>query len=57
MKRLADQVFEYIASQSIDRVFLLPGGGAMHLVDAVSRINNLKYGAYKYDCPISHSLS
>ena len=31
MPRLADAVFEFIENQNIDKVFLLPGGGAMHL--------------------------
>ena len=42
-RRLSDEVFEFINRQGIDRVFLLPGGGAMHLVDAVSKVPNLKY--------------
>ena len=41
-RRLSDEVFEFINRQGIDRVFLLPGGGAMHLVDAVSKVPNLQ---------------
>lgn len=43
MPRLADAVFEFIENQNIDKVFLLPGGGAMHLVDAVSRRPNINF--------------
>ena len=43
MPRLADAVFEFIENQNIDKVFLLPGGGAMHLVDAVSRRSNINF--------------
>ena len=43
MPRLADTVFEFIENQKISKVFLLPGGGAMHLVDAVSRRHNLDF--------------
>lgn len=42
-RRLSDEVFRFVNRQGIDRVFLLPGGGAMHLVDAVSKVPNLKY--------------
>ena len=30
-RRLSDEVFRFVNRQGIDRVFLLPGGGAMHL--------------------------
>ena len=43
MPRLADAVFEYIQNQKIDKVFLLPGGGAMHLVDAVSKREDIDF--------------
>ena len=43
MPRLTDAVFEFIENQNIDKVFLLPGGGAMHLVDAVSRRPNINF--------------
>ncbi|WP_135081952.1 thiamine pyrophosphate-binding protein [Terasakiella sp. SH-1] len=35
--RLADFVFQYLADKGGDHVFLLPGGGAMHLVDGAGR--------------------
>ena len=43
MTRLSDSVFNYIGKQGVDRVFLLPGGGAMHLVDAVSKQSRIEY--------------
>ena len=49
MPRLADAVFEFIENQKIDKVFLLPGGGAMHLVDAVSRRQNLDFVAVHHE--------
>ena len=49
MPRLADAVFEFIQNQKIDKVFLLPGGGAMHLVDAVSRRQNLDFVAVHHE--------
>lgn len=37
MNRAADVVAEVIASAGVEHVFLLPGGGAMYLVDAVGK--------------------
>jgi acetolactate synthase I/II/III large subunit len=42
MIRLADYVFEKI-SEYTDKIFLVTGGGAMHLNDAIGRNHNLKY--------------
>ena len=41
--RVADYVFEFIATQGVRDCFLLPGGGAMHLVDALGRNDKLDY--------------
>jgi len=35
MKKLSDYVFEFLEKKGIEHVFLLPGGGAMHLVDSI----------------------
>lgn len=35
--RVADYIFEFIANQGVGHVFLLPGGGAMHLNNALLR--------------------
>lgn len=43
MKRLADYVFEYLAAQGVDHVFMVTGGGAMFLNDAIGRTAGLKY--------------
>src|ERR1700722_16216381 len=43
MIRLADYVTETLARHGIDRVFLIPGGLAMHLNDAVGRCQALTY--------------
>ena len=34
--RVADYLMQHIASLGVDCVFLLPGGGAMHLDDAIA---------------------
>ena len=43
MKRLADYVFDFLTSQGVDHVFLVTGGGAMFLNDAIGRTRGLKY--------------
>ena len=40
--RVADYIADFIADQGVAHVFLLPGGGAMHLVDAVGKNPRLK---------------
>lgn len=41
--RLADYVVRFIAAQGVKHVFLLTGGGAMHLNDALARCADLTY--------------
>lgn len=41
--RLADYVVRFIAAQGVKHVFLLTGGGAMHLNDALARCGDLTY--------------
>ncbi|WP_206076248.1 thiamine pyrophosphate-binding protein [Marinitoga lauensis] len=43
MKKLSDYVFDFIADLGIKHVFMLPGGGCMHLVDSLGRNKRLKY--------------
>jgi len=40
--RVADYIADFIASIGVEHVFLLPGGGAMHLVDAVGKNSNIE---------------
>ncbi len=41
--RLADYVMSFIARQGVKHVFLLTGGGAMHLNDALARCSDLTF--------------
>jgi acetolactate synthase-1/2/3 large subunit len=41
--RLADYVMQFVASLGVKHVFLLTGGGAMHLNDALARCPDLEY--------------
>ncbi|MDR1701894.1 MAG: thiamine pyrophosphate-binding protein [Sporomusaceae bacterium] len=43
MIKLSDYVFEFIAQKGIKHVFMLPGGGCMHLADSLGRNKNLAY--------------
>lgn len=40
--RVSDYIADFIADLGIDHIFLLPGGGAMHLVDAAGKHPRLK---------------
>jgi acetolactate synthase-1/2/3 large subunit len=40
--RVADYISDFIADIGVQHVFLLPGGGAMHLVDAVGKNTNIE---------------
>lgn len=40
--RVSDYIADFIANEGVDHVFLLPGGGAMHLVDAMGKHPCLK---------------
>lgn len=41
--RVADYIMSFLAAQGVRQVFLLPGGGAMHLVDALGQNRELEY--------------
>lgn len=41
--KLSDYVFRFIASLGIKHVFMLPGGGAMHLVDSLGQNPDIEY--------------
>jgi acetolactate synthase I/II/III large subunit len=43
MKRLADYVFDYLTSKGVDHVFMVTGGGAMFLNDAIGLNKGIKY--------------
>ncbi|MBI5579770.1 MAG: thiamine pyrophosphate-binding protein [Deltaproteobacteria bacterium] len=43
MIKLSDYVMQFIAGLGVRHVFMLPGGGAMHLVDSLGRNKDLTY--------------
>lgn len=42
MIKLSDYVFQFLSEKGIRHVFMLPGGGAMHLVDSIGK-SNIEY--------------
>jgi acetolactate synthase I/II/III large subunit len=40
---VSDYIMEYLAEKGIKHVFLISGGGCMHLVDAIGKSDKLKY--------------
>ena len=44
MVKVSDFIFEYLYAQyGVEQVFLVTGGGAMHLNDAIGRNKHIKY--------------
>lgn len=43
MIKLSDYVFRFIADQSVKHVFMVPGGGAMHLNDSLGHTQGLEF--------------
>lgn len=43
MIKLSDYIMKYISTVGVNDIFMLSGGGCMHLVDSVGKAQNLKY--------------
>jgi acetolactate synthase-1/2/3 large subunit len=41
--KLSDYVMQFLAAQGVNHVFMLPGGGAMHLNDSLGRCPGINY--------------
>jgi len=41
--KLSDYVIQFVEKQNIKHVFMLPGGGSMHLVDSLGKSKKLRY--------------
>ena len=46
MFKLADYIMNFLVSKGVSKVFMLPGGGAMHLDDSLGRCGNLEYTCF-----------
>ena len=47
--KLSDYVIDSVAKLGVGRIFMLPGGGCMHLVDSLGRNRKLKYTGYLHE--------
>lgn len=47
--RVADFIIEFLQSKQVDNVFLLSGGGMMHLLDAVRASSNVQYICHHHE--------
>lgn len=47
--RLADYVINFLAEKGVKHIFMLPGGGAMHLDDALGRHPEMKYTVFMHE--------
>ena len=47
--KLSDYVINFVATQGVKHVFMLPGGGAMHLNDSLGRCERLEYVCHLHE--------
>lgn len=47
--KLSDYVFEFLAGKGVKHVFMLPGGGAMHLDDSLGRCSRIEYTCFLHE--------
>lgn len=47
--RVADYIFDYLSNQGVEYVFLVTGGGAMYLNDALKKNKRLKYVCFHHE--------
>lgn len=47
--KLSDYVFKFLAGKGVKRVFMLPGGGAMHLDDSLGRCREIEYTCFLHE--------
>ena len=49
MTKLSDYVMDFLVSKGVKKVFMLPGGGAMHLDDSLGRCEKLEYICFMHE--------
>jgi len=47
--KLSDYVFQFLADKGVRHVFMLPGGGAMHLNDSLGRCRSISYTCFLHE--------
>ena len=57
MTKLSDYVFDFLSGLGVGHAFMLPGGGAMHLVDSLGRSPKIKFvcNLHEQACAIAAS--
>jgi len=48
MIKLSDYVFQFLKEHNVEQCFVLPGGGAMHLVDSLGK-SGMQYVAFQHE--------
>lgn len=49
MIKLSDYVIQFLVAKGVHHVFMLPGGGAMHLDDSLGRCKELEYTCFLHE--------
>ncbi len=49
MVKLSDYIMSFLVSKGVSKVFMLPGGGAMHLDDSLGRCKGLEYTCFMHE--------
>lgn len=49
MIKLSDYVIDFVSSLGVRHVFMLPGGGCMHLVDSIGRNKGIKFVCHLHE--------
>jgi acetolactate synthase I/II/III large subunit len=49
MVKLSDYIMNFLVSKGVSKVFMLPGGGAMHLDDSLGRCEKLEYTCFMHE--------
>lgn len=49
MVKLSDYVMNFLVSKGVSHIFMLPGGGAMHLDDSLGRCGKLEYTCFMHE--------
>jgi acetolactate synthase I/II/III large subunit len=47
--KLSDYIFRFLAEKGVKHVFMLPGGGAMHLDDSLGRSTSITYTCFLHE--------
>jgi acetolactate synthase-1/2/3 large subunit len=49
MLKVSDYVMNFLVSHGVSRIFMLPGGGSIHLVDSLGRCDKLEYICFLHE--------